>query len=133
MTMTLYFHDPLTPHTSMVHRVRRHIDGMDTAFQRIDFFETEDFGVVMALGGVANVTERDEAGYHEMLAHVPLFTHPDPKQVLIIGGGDGGTLREGGRHSRGERVTMDEIAEVGVAKCKDCYLYTSYAASNMQS
>jgi len=54
-----------------------------------------------------------------MVAHVPLFTHPAPKQVLIIGGGDGGTLRECVRHERVERVTMVEIDALVIEKCKE--------------
>ncbi|MDO8472350.1 MAG: polyamine aminopropyltransferase [Dehalococcoidia bacterium] len=67
------------------------------------------FGRMLILDGVVQLTERDEHFYHEMLVHVPLFMHPDPKHVLIIGGGDGGTLREVLKHKDVERVTMAEI------------------------
>jgi len=57
-------------------------------------FESTDYGTVLVLDGVIQVTKRDEFSYQEMLAHLPLFAHPDPKRVLVIGGGDGGVLRE---------------------------------------
>jgi len=68
---------------------------------------------MLVLYGSIMVTEKDEFVYHEMLSHVPLFAHPNPKRVLIIGGGDGGTLREVMRH-KGVRATMVEIDEMVV-------------------
>ena len=79
-------------------------------YQRIDVLDSYEFGRMLVLYGSIMVTEKDEFVYHEMLAHVPLFAHPNPKRVLIIGGGDGGTLREVMRH-KGVRATMVEIDE----------------------
>jgi spermidine synthase len=67
-------------------------------YQRIDVLDSYEFGRILVLYGSIMVTEKDEFVYHEMLSHVPLFAHPNPKRVLIIGGGDGGTLREVMRH-----------------------------------
>lgn len=72
-------------------------------------FSNELFGNVMALDGVVQTTEKDEFIYHEMLAHVPMFAHGKVKRVLIIGGGDGGILREVLRHPEVDQVTMVEI------------------------
>ncbi len=72
-------------------------------------FENSVFGRVLALDGVVQLTERDEAHYHEMIVHVPLFTHPNPSKVLIIGGGDGGSAREVLRHPTVNSVTLVEI------------------------
>lgn len=80
-----------------------------TEHQDLVIFHNAKFGRVMALDGIVQTTERDEFVYHEMLAHVPLFAHRDPRQVLIIGGGDGAMLREVVRHQRLEAVTMVEI------------------------
>ena len=77
-------------------------------YQRIDVLDSYEFGRMLVLYGSIMVTEKDEFVYHEMLAHVPLFAHPNPKRVLIIGGGDGGTLREVMRH-KSVRATMVEI------------------------
>ncbi|MBA2662515.1 MAG: polyamine aminopropyltransferase [Bradymonadaceae bacterium] len=113
------FRDPLTPYTSIEHTISEYLFSQETEFQQIDFFRTPEFGTVLALGGVVNVTERDEVGYHEMIAHVPMFAHPAPKRVLIIGGGDGGTLREVTRHPGLEEAVLVEIDEVVVEKSKE--------------
>ena len=80
-----------------------------TEHQHLVIFESVDFGRVMALDGVIQTTERDEFVYHEMLAHVPLFAHGAAKDVLIIGGGDGGVLRHCLMHKSVEQVTLVEI------------------------
>ncbi len=92
-------------------RVERVLCHRFTGFQDLWIGETTDFGRVLMLDGYIMLTERDEFVYHEMLSHVPLLTHPDPRDVLIIGGGDGGTLREVLRHSEVERATLCEIDE----------------------
>ncbi len=82
-----------------------------SAFQTIEVFETERFGRLLTLDGLVMLTDRDNFIYHEMLAHPALFTHPAPRDVLIIGGGDCGTLREVLKHSRVGRVQQVEIDE----------------------
>ena len=67
-------------------------------FQNVAIFTTKTYGRLMTIDGCIQSTERDEFAYHEMMAHVPLFCHPDPHDVCIIGGGDGGVLREVLRH-----------------------------------
>ena len=80
-----------------------------TDFQRLVIFRNQQFGRMMMLDGVTQTTEADEFIYHEMLSHVPIFAHGNARQVLIIGGGDGGMLREVLRHKSVERCTMVEI------------------------
>ena len=80
-------------------------------YQRIEIYETETFGTLMTLDGLVMVTDRDNFVYHEMMTHTALFTHPGPKRVLVIGGGDCGTLREVLKHSTvelAEQVELDE-------------------------
>lgn len=77
--------------------------------QHLIIFENPTFGRVLALDGIIQTTERDEFIYHEMFAHVPLMAHPHPKRVLIIGGGDGGLLREVSRHQEIDEITLVEI------------------------
>ncbi|MBL6927596.1 MAG: polyamine aminopropyltransferase [Rhodospirillales bacterium] len=89
-----------------------------TDFQDLIIFETPHFGRVLALDGIIQTTERDEFAYHEMLAHVPLFAHGEPARVLIIGGGDGGVLREVLRHDV-ETATMVEIDRTVVDLCRE--------------
>ncbi|CAM9103585.1 unnamed protein product [Choristocarpus tenellus] len=78
-------------------------------FQDLLVFESVEYGKVLILDGVIQLTERDEFAYQEMLAHIPCFAHGDPKKVLIVGGGDGGVLREVARHQGVETVDMCEI------------------------
>lgn len=99
-----------------------------TDHQDLIIFENEAFGRVMALDGVVQTTERDEFIYHEMMAHVPLFAHGQAKHVLIIGGGDGGMLREVARHKTVETITMVEIDAGVVSFCRQ-YLPNHSAGS----
>ncbi len=80
-------------------------------FQQIDVYQTRNHGRMLVLDGVIQVTEFDEFTYQEMLTHVPLFAHPCPKTVLVIGGGDGGILREVNRHAEVEQIDFCEIDE----------------------
>lgn len=89
-----------------------------TDHQHLVIFESASFGRVMALDGVVQTTTRDEFVYHEMLAHVPLFAHAAPRDVLIIGGGDGGLLREVLKHPSVERVVLVEIDGAVIDLCK---------------
>jgi spermidine synthase len=75
-------------------------------------FNSKTYGNVLVLDGVIQCTERDEFSYQEMIAHLPLFCHPNPQRVLVIGGGDGGVAREVLKHACVERVDMCEIDEV---------------------
>ncbi len=78
-------------------------------FQDIMVFENPFFGKVLVLDGVVQITEKDEFFYHEMLVHIVLNSHPDPKKVIVIGGGDGGTVREVLKHKSVEKVFFIEI------------------------
>jgi spermidine synthase len=80
-------------------------------FQEIMVFENPFFGRVLVLDGVVQITEKDEFFYHEMLVHVVMNSHPDPRRVIVIGGGDGGTVREVLRHKSVEKVYFIEIDE----------------------
>ena len=82
-----------------------------TDYQTIEVFKTRDWGNLMVIDGFVMLTSRDNFLYHEMLTHPALFSHPDPKRVLIIGGGDCGTLSEVLRHDTVERCTQVEIDE----------------------
>ena len=87
-------------------------------FQKIEVIESLDFGKMLVLDGVINLTERDEFVYHEMLTHVPLFSHPDPSRVLIVGGGDGGTAREVIKHKGVKGIYQVEIDAEVIAVAK---------------
>ncbi len=91
--------------------IQTHLHSEKSQFQKIDVYETVGLGRMLTLDDVIMCTDYDEMAYHEMIAHVPLFAHKDPRKVLIIGGGDGGTLREVLKHPGVEHVDMCEIDE----------------------
>lgn len=87
-------------------------------FQDIAVLETEYFGKMLVLDGVIQTTTFDEFIYHEMIVHVPMFSHPEPKTVLIIGGGDGGSVREVTKHSSVKKVQWVDIDSMVIETCK---------------
>ncbi len=89
-----------------------------TNYQHIDVIDTEAYGHILLNDGIIQLSEKDEFVYHEMMAHVPLFTHPKPENVLIIGGGDGGVAREVLRHDSVKQCTLVDIDEVVVQVSK---------------
>lgn len=82
-----------------------------TPFQKIEIYETQGFGTLMVIDGFIMLSDRDNFLYHEMMSHPVLFTHPDPRNVVIIGGGDCGTLREVLRHPQVQSAVQVEIDE----------------------
>lgn len=87
------------------------VEQYDSEFQRIEVYQTVPYGKMLVLDGVIMCTEWDEHAYHEMIVHVPMFTHPEPRKVLVIGGGDGGTVREVLKHPSVQQVDLCEIDE----------------------
>ncbi len=91
------------------YRIKAILHDQRTDFQHMQLVDTQEYGKMLLLDGIVQTTERDEFIYHEMMVHVPALSHPDPRRVLIIGGGDGGILREALRHPSIERCTLVEI------------------------
>jgi spermidine synthase len=92
-------------------KLKRKLHDEQSPYQRIEIYQTESFGNLMTLDGLVMVTDRDNFIYHEMMSHPALFSHANPKRVLIIGGGDCGTLREVLKHDSvelAEQVELDE-------------------------
>ena len=106
------FQEKLYEHHSQVFTVDAVLHQGRTQFQDVLVFENRFFGRVLVLDGVVQLTERDNHIYHEMIAHVPLMAHDAPKRVLIIGGGDGGTLKEVLKHPVDEVVLVEIDGEV---------------------
>lgn len=106
-------------------KVERVLFSGKSEFQTVDVVETKGHGKMLLNDGLIMVTERDEFAYHDMIAHVPMFVHPAPKNVLVIGGGDGGTAREVLRHSSVEKCTMVEIDGMVVEACREHIPQTS--------
>jgi spermidine synthase len=90
-------------------------------YQDIAVIETEQFGKVLLLDGIIQTTEADEFFYHEMITHVPLSVHGTPKSVLVVGGGDGGTVREVLKHNSVERVVLAEIDEMVINVAREYF------------
>src|SRR3989304_9354068 len=92
-------------------KIKDKVHDEQSTYQRIEIYETETFGTLMTLDGLVMVTDRDNFIYHEMMSHPALFTHPNPRRVLIIGGGDCGTLHQVLKHGAvalAEQVELDE-------------------------
>lgn len=92
-------------------KIKRKLHEEQSDFQFLEIYETEDFGNLMVIDGCTMVSTRDNFFYHEMMSHPVLFSHPDPKRVWIIGGGDCGTLREVLKHPGVEQVVQIDIDE----------------------
>jgi spermidine synthase len=106
------FQERLYAHHSQVFAVDAVLHQGRTRFQEVLVFENRFFGRVLVLDGVVQLTERDNHIYHEMIAHVPLSAHGSAKRALIIGGGDGGTLKEVLKHPVAEAVLVEIDGEV---------------------
>ncbi|XP_033642683.1 spermidine synthase-like [Asterias rubens] len=120
----------LWPGQSMSLKVEEVLFHEKTKFQDVLVFKSENYGNVLILDGVIQCTERDEFSYQEMISHLPLNSHPNPKKVLVIGGGDGGVIREVVKHPQVESVTQCEIDEKVIEVSKK---YLPFMSSGFES
>jgi spermidine synthase len=107
--MDMWYTEKHSENVGITMKVSKTLFSGKSEFQQLDIVETLEYGRMMLLDGLVMVTERDEFVYHDMIVHPALFTHPDPKQVLVIGGGDGGSIREIMKHPGVERAVLCEI------------------------
>ena len=105
-------------HFAVRYEIKEVLFSQASSFQKVEVVETLGHGRMLLNDNLVMITERDEFVYHDMITHVPLFTHPNPRKVLIIGGGDGGTAREVLRHKSIEHCDMVEIDGLVVEACK---------------
>jgi len=112
---------PMWPGYANTFKIEEILFSRKSRFQHVEVFQTLQHGKMLVLDGIIQLTEFDEFAYQEMLTHVPLFGHPDPKQVLVIGGGDGGILREAGRHDCVETIDFCEIDEMVIQVSKEFF------------
>ena len=117
--MELWFTEQHTPNVHFSIKVDRQIYTGRSEFQRIDIFESKEFGRFLVLDGYMMLTEKDEFIYHEMIVHVPMCVKPDAKKILVVGGGDGGTVRELLRYDTVEHIDLVEIDEMVVEACRE--------------
>ena len=116
--MEVWFSEFHTPDVQHSIRVNRHLYSEQSEFQRIDIFETPEFGRMLVLDGNVMLTERDEFIYDEMITHVPMAVHPNIRNILVIGAGDGGVVRELTRYDTVERIDLVEMDPLVVEACR---------------
>ncbi|CAM3248649.1 polyamine aminopropyltransferase [Sporolactobacillus spathodeae] len=116
--MELWFTEKHTDDVNFSIKVDRQLYTGQSDFQRIDVFDSPEFGRFLTLDGYMMLTEKDEFIYHEMIVHVPMMVHPDVRTVLVIGGGDGGAVRELVRYPGVEHIDLVEIDPQVVAVCR---------------
>ena len=116
--MDLWFSEFHTPDVKHSIRVTRHLYSKRSEYQQIDIFDTPEFGRVLSLDGNVMLTERDEFIYDEMITHVPMAVHPNIRDVLVIGAGDGGVVRELARYENIRRIDLVEIDPQVIEACR---------------
>lgn len=97
--------------SAMTYKINEIIFEKNTKFQNLKIVDSIDFGRMLLLDGIVQTTVNDEWIYHEVITHIPVFSHPNPKKVLVVGGGDGGAIRELLRHDTIDKVVLCEIDE----------------------
>ena len=102
-------------------KVEKQLYSGQSDFQRMDVFESNEFGRFFTLDGLVMITEKDEFIYHDMIVHVPMATNPEIRNVLVIGAGDGGTVRELTRYAHLENIDMVEIDQMVVDICREYF------------
>ncbi|WP_321530208.1 polyamine aminopropyltransferase [uncultured Desulfuromonas sp.] len=114
--MEMWYTEKHSENVGITMKVTETLFSGKSEFQQLDIVQTLEYGKMMLLDGLVMVTERDEFVYHDMIAHPALFTHPAPKNVLVIGGGDGGSIREIMKHPGVEQATLCEIDGLVIEK-----------------
>jgi len=110
-------------HTSVRYELKEVLHSKRSPYQLVEIADSIDYGRMLILDGCVNVCERDESNYHEMIAHVPALLHPNPESVLVIGGGDGGTVRELLKHDTIRHIDVVEIDKEVVTSCRKYFPY----------
>lgn len=125
MNMELWYTENQTKNVNFSMKVKNHLYSSQSPFQKIDVLDTYEFGRVLVIDNWTMVTEKDEFIYHEMITHVAMATHNNIKNVLVIGAGDGGTVRELTRYKNIENIDMVEIDEEVVKAAKEFLPFTA--------
>ena len=117
--MELWYTEQHTDSVKFSIKVRRQLFSTQSEFQQIDVFDSEEFGIFLTIDGLMMATQKDEFIYHDMIVHVPMASNLDIKNVLVIGAGDGGTVRELTRYETVEHIDMVEIDKAVVEASKE--------------
>ncbi len=108
-SMELWYTEKQTDNFGITMKIKQTMVHEQTDFQELAMIETEEYGNMLVLDGMVMTTEKDEFVYHEMVAHPALFTHPNPENVLVVGGGDGGVIREVLKHPEVKKAVLVDI------------------------
>ncbi|MGI6035226.1 MAG: polyamine aminopropyltransferase [Limnochordia bacterium] len=119
--MELWYTEKQTENMGLSLKVRNVLHRETTPYQELAVLDTLQYGRMLVLDGMVQTTEKDEYVYHEMITHVALYTHPNPRRAAVIGGGDGGAVREILKHPSIEKVVLAEI-DAGVIEAARSYL-----------
>lgn len=117
--MELWFTEKQTPNLGLSCKITRTLHTEKTEYQELAVIDTVQYGRMLVLDGMVMTTEVDEFVYHEMISHVPLNTHPNPERVLVVGGGDGGAIREILKHRSVKEAVLAEIDPRVVEVCQE--------------
>ncbi len=128
--MDLWLKELQIENAAMTYKVKETLHTEKTAYQDLAIVDTYEFGRMLVLDGIVQTTIRDEFVYHEMITHIPLNTHKNPRKVLVVGGGDGGAIREILKHPSVEKAVLCEIDGRVVELCKQYMPEISCALSS---
>lgn len=116
--MEMWFHDEHTDNVKLAIRVDYQVFSAQSEIQRIDVLESKEFGKILVVDGDLMLTEKDEFIYHEMISHVPMAVHPQVEKILVIGGGEGGVVRELAKYDTVEQIDVVEADPLLVEVCR---------------
>ena len=119
--MELWFSENHSDGARFSIKIKEHLYSGKSDFQKIDIFDSFDFGKILVLDGLVMLTEKDEFIYHEMITHIPMAINPNIKNILVIGAGDGGTVNQLVKYDNIEKIDVIEIDELVVEKCKEYF------------
>ncbi len=125
--MDLWLRESQISDAVMTYKIKQTLIRKKTKYQDLAIVDTYCFGKMLVLDGIVQTTVKDEYVYHEMITHVPLFTHPNPQKVLVVGGGDGGAVKEILKHPTVERVVLCEIDQEVIEQCRKYLPEISFA------
>ena len=126
--MEMWFSDQQTEDVKLSIRVREQLFSAESEFQHIDVLDSYEFGRILVVDGDLTLTEKDEFIYHEMIAHVPMAVHPKVRDVLVIGGGDGGVVRELAKY---DEIRVIDVVETDPLLVEICRKYLPEIASSL--
>lgn len=111
MTSDIWYTEKYEGISGLTLKIKNILHNEKSKFQTVEIIDTEAYGKMLLLDGLVMTTEKDEFFYHEMISHIPMLSHPNPERVLVVGGGDGGTVREVLKHTSVKEVVLCEIDE----------------------